>query len=129
MKEEANEKSDAVQSEKHFLKVLIKNQPCENNFYYYHAKMFMTWPTIFVKLTPILVCSASSLQLISEDDHDISERFVTLLYDRASICTGVNQLRSELFSKKNRIVENIPPALDALHLHIKRAQLQSRWVT
>ena len=41
MKEEANENSDAVQSEKHFLKVLIKNQPCVK-FSYYHAKMFMT---------------------------------------------------------------------------------------
>ena len=36
------------------------------------------------------------------------------------------QLRRELFSKKSRMVENIPPALDALRLYIKRAQLQSR---
>ena len=82
--------------------------------------------TIFLKLKPILVCSASSLQLISDDDHDVTERFIILLYNRASICTGVNQCRRELFSKKSRMVENIPPTLDALRLHIKRAQLQSR---
>ena len=57
---------------------------------------------------------------------DVIERSVILLYDRASICTGVNQSRRELFSRKSRMVENMPPILDALRLHIKRAQLQSR---
>ena len=57
---------------------------------------------------------------------DVIERSVILLYDRASICTGVNQCRRELFSRKSRMVENMPPILDALRLHIKRAQLQSR---
>ena len=80
----------------------------------------------FVKRTPILVCNTSSLQLISDDDHDITERFVILLYDRASICTGVNQCGRELFSKKITTVENILPTLDVLIRHIKKAQLQSR---
>ena len=57
---------------------------------------------------------------------DVIERSVILLYDRASICTVVNQCRRELFSRKSRMVENMPPILDALRLHIKRAQLQSR---
>ena len=60
------------------------------------------------------------------DVKDVIERSVILLYDRASICTVVNQCRRELFSRKSRMVENMPPILDALRLHIKRAQLQSR---
>ena len=68
------------------------------------------------------------MQLISDDDHDAIERFVILLYGRASICTSVNQCRRELFSKKSRMVENIFPTFDTLQLHIKRAKLQSRWV-
>ena len=82
--------------------------------------------TIFVKHTPIFVCRASSLQLMSDNDHDGTQRFVISLYNKANICTGVNQCRRELFSKKSRMVENITPTLDVLRLHIKRAELQSR---
>lgn len=45
-----------------------------------------------------------------------------------AIRTGVNQCRHKVFSKKSRIVKIIPPNLDALRLHIERAQLRSRWV-
>ena len=56
--------------------------------------------TIFVKRTPVLVCSTSSLQFLSDVDHDISEQFVTLLYYTASICTGVNQCSVSYFQRK-----------------------------
>ena len=133
MKEKAGENSNVLQSQKHFLKVLIKKQPCENNYSYHQsAKIFINltyFPflrsTIFLKLKPILGCSTSSSQLISDDDHNLIERFIILLY-RASICSGVNQLRHELFSKKSRMVKNIPPTLHALPPHIKRAKLQHR---
>ena len=42
VKEEASENSDVLQSQKHFLKVLIKSQPCENNYsYHQNAEIFM----------------------------------------------------------------------------------------
>ena len=63
---------------------------------------------------------------MSDNDHDGIQRFVISLYNKANICTGVNQCRRELFSKKSRMVENITPTLDVLRLHIKRAELQSR---
>ena len=37
------------------------------------------------------------------------ERFVVLLYDRTSNLTKVKEARQELFAKKSRTLENIPP--------------------
>lgn len=40
----------------------------------------------------------------------VIERFVVLLYDRTSNLLDVNQARKELFSKKSRSIESIPPS-------------------
>lgn len=74
----------------------------------------------------LIVHRAASTHTISDEDLEVIQRFVILLYDRTSACVDVNQSRRELFTKKNRTVENIPPTLDALRLHIKRASLQSK---
>lgn len=55
------------------------------------------------------------------------ERFVVLLYDRTSMCTDVNECRKNLFSKKGKLPEGIPPTLDALALHLKRAVYQASY--
>ena len=68
----------------------------------------------------------ASTSTISDEELQSMERFVVLLYDRTSNCDTVNECRRELFTKKRRTTENIPPTLDALKLHIKRASLQSK---
>jgi len=40
---------------------------------------------------------------------DVLQRFVVILYDRTSLATDVSTARRELFTKKNRALENIPP--------------------
>ena len=52
------------------------------------------------------------------------ERFTVLLYDRTSRVTKVNEVRQELFSKKARTLENIPPTKASLLQHVKRAVFQ-----
>ena len=37
------------------------------------------------------------------------ERFVVVLYDKASNVINVNEARKEIFTKRNRTLENIPP--------------------
>jgi len=37
------------------------------------------------------------------------ERFVVVLYDKASNVINVNEARKETFTKSNRTLENIPP--------------------
>ena len=49
---------------------------------------------------------------------DVLQHFVVILYDRASLATDVNTARRELFTKKNRALENIPPTeVRTYHTH------------
>ena len=56
------------------------------------------------------------------------ERFVVLLYDRTSNMTAVNAARKQLFSKKGRPMESLPPTQGALIQHTNRAVFQSGYV-
>ena len=66
---------------------------------------------------PALTDVLCRLMLIPEKVEDncmaVIERFVVLLYDRTSAIVEVNQAREDLFSKKARSLENIPPTLAA----------------
>ena len=53
------------------------------------------------------------------------ERFVVLLYDRTSSLEHVNEARKELFTKKSRTIDRLPPTQAALIQHIKRAAYQA----
>ncbi|KAK3083940.1 hypothetical protein FSP39_005667 [Pinctada imbricata] len=53
------------------------------------------------------------------------ERFCVLLYDRTSECAGVNTARKDLFTRKGRPIENIPPTSAAFLQHVKRATYQA----
>ena len=49
---------------------------------------------------------------------DVLQRFVVILNDRASLATDINTARRELFTKKNRALENIPPTeVRTYHTH------------
>ena len=52
------------------------------------------------------------------------ERLVILLYDGTSTCTNVNIAIKQLFTKKDRSMERLPPTQAALHQHILRAAYQ-----
>ena len=62
---------------------------------------------------------------ISEDDWKLIERYVILLCDRSSLNTDVNSARRQLFTKKGRPVDGLPPTKDALIQHTFRATYQS----
>ena len=51
-------------------------------------------------------------------------KFVCLLYDKKAKDADINGLRYTLFSKKNLSVDKLPPTLDALTLHLRRAAYQ-----
>lgn len=42
------------------------------------------------------------------------QRFVVLMYDKASECVTVNSARMDLFARKGRAIDNIPPTEAAL---------------
>ena len=49
------------------------------------------------------------------------ERYVTIMYDRTSICMKVNDALRDLFTHKGRDTEAILPTSDALRQHVKRS--------
>ena len=51
---------------------------------------------------------------ITEDDWALIERYVILLYDRSCLNTDVNSDRRQVFTKKGRLVDGLPPTKDAL---------------
>ena len=53
------------------------------------------------------------------------ERYVVLMYDRTSSDECVNKSRKELFTKKNRPLDGLPPTQAALIQHTKRAAYQA----
>ena len=61
---------------------------------------------------------------IPEHCLELCERFVVLLYDRASSSNSVNFACKKLYARKHNI-DSIPPTQDALIQHLRRAVLQS----
>ena len=58
------------------------------------------------------------------------ERFIVILYDRTSPLSLVNDEREELFCKRSRSVERLPPTKDALLQHTRRSVYQAGiWTT
>ena len=79
-----------------------------------------------------LATSFSSMSLLPklEDITNYSapiERFVLLLNDRTSTISTVNECRKDLFARKDRPLGGIPPMLDALMQHLKRALYQASY--
>ena len=65
---------------------------------------------------------------VTNEDLGMLERFVVMLYDRSSSATNVNDARFDLFARKQRAYEAIPPTQSALLQHSKRAAYQAGWV-
>lgn len=79
---------------------------------------------VFPELTPVLRALAASTEDISKEHMAVIERFAILLYDRTSSLRNINEAKQELFSKKSRSLDNIPPTRAALVNHAKRAGFQ-----
>ena len=67
---------------------------------------------------------------IESEKFKLLEHFAILIYDKNSTEVCINHARRELFSKKGRSFENIPPTKDCLLQHIHRVIHQvSIWFT
>lgn len=52
------------------------------------------------------------------------ERFVILLYDKATPICDINEARKYFFTKKQRPLQSLPPTRESLVQHVRRAVLQ-----
>ena len=56
------------------------------------------------------------------------EKFVVIMYDRPSDVTTVNEARLDLYARKQRQYDLIPPTQAALKEHAKRAAYEAGYV-
>ena len=61
---------------------------------------------------------------VDDEDLQILEKFVVIMYDRSSTAEGVDDARLDMFARKQRPYEAIPPTRGALLEHTKRAACQ-----
>ena len=85
------------------------------------------WQTrdIFPEATPVFSKLSQHPPTIEDDDMKILEKFVVLMYDRSSTADGVDEARLDLFARKQRPYEAIPPTRAALIQHTKCAAYQA----
>ena len=76
------------------------------------------------ELTPVLLLVASDPTNISDGVVATIERFTILLYDRTSHSKNIDETRLDMFTRKGRAMNAIPPTKAALLQHIKRAVYQ-----
>ena len=85
-------------------------------------KAWKTWKTI-PSFTETFLELFNSPVNISERTLGETERFVIIMYNRASDCKLVNEARKKMFAK-GRQIQNIPSAQAALTEHTKRTAYQ-----
>ncbi len=83
-----------------------------------------TWKS-FPEVTDAFIELLGMSNELSEESMLLLEQFVVLMYNRTSEVTEVNEARKQLFTKKSRILENIPPTKAALVQHIRHTYFQA----
>ena len=81
-----------------------------------------TWKVYEDVTATLLTLSTGPAQI--KEDVAVLERFTILIYDHASSLMDIDKARQEMFTKKGRAIEAIPPTRAALVQHIKRAVYQ-----
>ena len=86
---------------------------------------FTVWKNFPAVTDTFLQLAASPTSPTSEECMERLERFVTLMYDRTSNKTCVNETRKQLFAQEGRAYDAIPPIRAALLQHTNRAAYQA----
>ena len=87
---------------------------------------WVTWNS-FPESTEALLTLSFTPPSIPEETMRVVERFVILMYDKTSRCSDIDKARRKLFAKRLK-AEQIPPTLDAMEQHLRRAVYQDGYV-
>ena len=88
---------------------------------------WQTW-NIFPEVTPVFQKLNTYPVVLEEKDFDAIQKFVVMLYDKNSREENVDDCRLDLFARKQRAFDSIPPTKAALLEHCKRAIYQAACV-
>ena len=81
---------------------------------------------VFEAVTGVLSSLGTVIDTITEPEMDKLRQFVVIMYDRSSTTCKVDEARLDLFARKQRAYNAIPPTKAALHVHLKRITYQSK---
>ena len=82
-----------------------------------------TWK-VFDEVTATFLALSTGPVEVNDENVATLERFTILLYGHISSMVNIDEARQELFTKKGRPMDAIPPTKAALVQHIKRAVYQ-----
>lgn len=85
---------------------------------------WQTWD-ICPEASPIFSKLGQYPPVLTDGELEILEKFVVLMYDRSSTAVSVDEARLDMFARKQRPYEAIPPTRAALLQHTKRAAYQA----
>ena len=85
---------------------------------------WQTW-NVFDKISPVFAKLSSPPVAVTDEDLQVLEEFVVLMYVKSSSYKSVNEARLDLFARKQRAYDSIPPTSAALKEHCKRAAYQA----
>jgi hypothetical protein len=80
---------------------------------------------VFENATEVLHCLSSPCDNLTQSEIGVLEEFAVIMYDWSSSTNKVNDVRLDLFARKQRPYNGIPPSRAALVEHIKRSVLQA----
>ena len=83
-----------------------------------------TWMS-YDDVTSTFLSLSTGPSLIKDVDTTVLERFTILLYNCTSTIVNIDEAHHELFTKKGRVMDALPPTKAALVQHIRRAVYQS----
>lgn len=100
---------------------------CDTVSYLYGKGKKSAWSTwtSYPQLTEALLNLQHASHAVHKPTLSVLERFIVLLYDRTSDCTDLDSSRKQLFTKRNRTLEHLPPTSNAFEQHVKRTVFQS----
>ena len=83
-----------------------------------------TW-NVFPEVSLVFTKLSTHPSVIGDQEQKVLEQFVITMYDRFSEATDIDAVRPDMFARKQRSYETIPPTQAALVQHTKRAAYQA----
>jgi len=87
----------------------------------------LTWDA-YTEVSDVFAKLSKYPLTVDDEDLQILEKFVVIMYDRSNTAKGVDDARLDMFARKQRPYEAIPPTRGALLQHTKLAAYQARCI-
>ena len=85
---------------------------------------WQTW-NVYPEASPVFTKLSMHPPVIDDEEQKVLEKFVITMFDRSSHATDIDAVRLDMFARKQRSYDTIPPTRAALFQHTKCAAYQA----